>query len=91
MRMPILFLLPLAGLAGPLRPVWDSGMLKEAPVAPEGARAIVGSLVPFATGIIVSVIVMAFYFFLRRRITRLGIAASVPLREFLEEANQRRR
>jgi biopolymer transport protein ExbB/TolQ len=46
--------------------------------------------VPFATGLIVSVIVMVFYFFLRRRIARVGIAASVPLRDFLEEASHRR-
>ena len=85
---------PLLGLLGTvlsLVAVFRRMMSSSPPTAPEGARAIVGSLVPFATGLIVSVIVMVFYFFLRRRITRLGIAASVPLREFLEEANQRRR
>jgi biopolymer transport protein ExbB/TolQ len=85
---------PLLGLLGTvlsLTDVFRRMMSSSPPTAPEGARDIVGSLVPFATGIIVSVIVMAFYFFLRRRIARVGIAASVPLREFLEEANQRRR
>jgi biopolymer transport protein ExbB/TolQ len=84
---------PLLGLLGAvlsLVAVFARMMSATPPTSADGARAIIGSLVPFATGLFVSVIVMVFYFFLRRRIARVGIAASVPLRDFLEEASHRR-
>lgn len=84
---------PLLGLlGGALRLVQIFGrMLSSAPpAAPEVARGVVGALIPLATGLIVSAIVASFYFYLRRRIVKLGVAASALLREILEEGYQRR-
>lgn len=84
---------PLLGLLGSvlsLVAVFARMMSSSPPTAADGARAVIGSLIPFATGLIVAVIVMVFYFLLLRRIAKVGVGASVHLREFLEEANQRR-
>ena len=84
---------PLLGLFGSvlsLVAIFRRMMSPSPPTALEGARDVIGSLVPFATGLVVSVVVMVCYFYLRRRIAKVSVAASIHLREFLEEANQRR-
>jgi biopolymer transport protein ExbB/TolQ len=84
---------PLLGLFGAvlsLVRLFRQVMSSSPPTAEEVAQGVVASLVPLATGLIVSIIVMCFYFFLRRRIVKVGVAASIPLRESLEEGFQRR-
>ncbi len=84
---------PLVGLLGAvlaLVEIFARMMSLSPPTTADVARGVVGALVPFASGLLLSVAVMIAYFWLRRRIARVGLAASAPLREFLEEAHQRR-
>jgi biopolymer transport protein ExbB len=91
--MGVAVISPLLGLLGTvfsLVAIFGRIMSPSPPTTAEGAHAVMASLVPFATGIVAAVIVLFFYFLLRRRIAKVGVAASLHLREFLEEANQRR-
>ena len=91
--MGVAVISPLLGLLGTvfsLVAIFGRIMSPSPPTTAEGAHAVMASLIPFATGIVAAVIVLFFYFLLRRRIAKVGVAASLHLREFLEEANQRR-
>jgi biopolymer transport protein ExbB/TolQ len=85
---------PLMGLFGAvISLVWIFALMltPSPPAGGDVARGVVASLVPLATGLLVSVIVTLFYFALRRRIARIGVAASAPVREILEQGAMTRK
>jgi biopolymer transport protein ExbB/TolQ len=85
---------PLVGLFGAvISLVWVFALMltPSPPAGGDVARGVVASLVPLATGLLVSVIVTVFYFALRRRIAKIGVAGSAHVREILEQAAMRRK